>query len=86
MPAGGPEDLDAPPKFALGSKVRARRLVRNDGTFPHLPTGAVLVEPGDLGYVRDHGSFLQRYRVYEIDFVRSRRIVGMRAAELEPAE
>lgn len=86
MPAGGPEDLGAAPKFALGSKVRARRLVRNDGTVPTVPMGAVLVEPGDLGYVRDLGSFLQRYRVYEVDFVRSRRVVGMRAAELEPAE
>lgn len=80
------DDLHEAPKFALGRKVRACSLVRNDGTFPAMSPGEVLVRPGDVGYVRDIGSFLQRYRIYEIDFVRTRRVVGMRAGELEPAE
>nr|WP_207140351.1 nitrogen fixation protein NifZ [Rhodovibrio salinarum] len=78
--------MDAPPRFVLGSKVRARAAVRNDGSVPHVPVGDLLVEPGDLGYVRDIGSFLQRFRIYEIDFIRSGRIIGMRAGELEPAD
>lgn len=79
-------EIDRPPAFALGTKVRARVLVRNDGTFPGARVGDVLIEPGATGYVRDVGAFLQRYWIYEVDFIASRRVVGMRAAELESAE
>ncbi|MBB4265952.1 nitrogen fixation protein NifZ [Roseospira visakhapatnamensis] len=79
-------EIDTPPAFAPGTKVRARALVRDDGTFPGARVGDVLVEPGALGYVREVGSFLQRFWIYEVDFIDSRRIVGMRAAELESAE
>ena len=79
-------EIDAPPVFALGTKVRSRALVRNDGTFPGARVGDVLIEPGAVGYVREVGTFLQRYWIYEVDFIASRRVVGMRAAELESAE
>ena len=88
-PAEAPADvleLDRPPCFDLGEKVRATALIRNDGTFPGAPVGEVLVQPGDVGYVRDIGSFLQRFRIYAIDFIGKNRIVGLRADELESAE
>jgi nitrogen fixation protein NifZ len=79
-------ELDRPPCFALGEKVRATALIRNDGTFPGAPVGEILVQPGDVGYVRDIGSFLQRFRIYAVDFIGRNRIVGLRAGELESAE
>ncbi|KAA5607613.1 nitrogen fixation protein NifZ [Roseospira marina] len=82
----GPLEIDLPPAFQLGEKVRATALVRNDGTFPGLAVGDVLVQPGNEGYVRDIGSFLQRYRIYAVDFIGLNRIVGLRAGELESAE
>ncbi len=79
-------DLAHPPRFAPGTRVRAVTEVRNDGTFPGAAMGEILVRPGEIGFVRELGSFLQRYRVYEVDFVTSGRVVGMRAGELEAAE
>ncbi|MBB4287658.1 nitrogen fixation protein NifZ [Roseospira goensis] len=76
-------EIASPPVFAPGSKVRARTLVRNDGTMPGHAVGDMLVEAGDIGYVRDVGAYLQRFWIYEVDFVSSRRVVGMRAEELE---
>ncbi len=75
-------EIDGPPRFLRGTKVRACRAVRNDGTFPGRPVGAVLVEAGDEGYVAAIGSFLQRYYVYDVDFVGRGYRVGMRAGEL----
>jgi nitrogen fixation protein NifZ len=76
-------ELDAPPAFGCGDKVRAIRLVRNDGTFPGKTVGEALVSAGDVGYVCSIGTFLQRYFIYGVDFVERGRIVGMRAGELE---
>jgi nitrogen fixation protein NifZ len=76
-------EIDTPPRFALGSKVRARALVRNDGTMPGHAVGDVLVQAGDEGYVRDVGAFLQQFWIYAVDFIGSRRVVGMRADELD---
>jgi len=79
-------EIDRPPCFAPGQKVRATALIRNDGTFPGAPVGEVLARPGDVGYVRDIGTFLQRHRIYAVDFIGLNRIVGLRAGELECAE
>jgi len=79
-------EIDRPPVFAPGTKVRARTMVRNDGTYPGARVGDVLIEAGAVGYVREVGSFLQRMWIYEVDFIESKRVVGMRAAELESAE
>ncbi len=75
-------ELHRPPTFLPGTKVKATRLVKNDGTFPGREVGEVLVRKGDVGYVRDVGTFLQRYYVYAVDFVDRRAVVGMRAREL----
>lgn len=76
-------EIDGPPAFALGEKVRARKHVRNDGTFPGHAVGERLVEKGDLGFVTGIGTFLQQFYVYRVDFFEHGRVVGMRAKELE---
>ena len=90
MPETGPlaDALEAieiyrPPELALGTKVRARVAVRNDGTFPGRRMGEVLLERGEIGYVNRVGTFLQRYYIYSVDFFRLGCVVGMRAHELE---
>ncbi|WP_299438352.1 nitrogen fixation protein NifZ [uncultured Rhodospira sp.] len=79
-------EIDRPPVFEPGTKVRARVPVRDDGTTAGARIGDVLVEAGDVGYVRSVGAFLQRHWIYDVDFIRTLRVVGMRAHELESAE
>ena len=77
-----PIEVYGEPVFAPGEKVQAIKRVRNDGTYPQRNIGEVLVQQGDVGYVRDIGTFLQRFYVYAVEFVDSGTIVGMRAGEL----
>lgn len=79
-------ELDGPPRFDYGQKVRSRRLVRNDGTFPGKDIGDVLVKKGEVGYVASIGTFLQQFYIYGVDFVDRGYCVGMRAKELETVE
>ncbi|MFC4486543.1 nitrogen fixation protein NifZ [Tepidiphilus baoligensis] len=74
------------PVFTYGQKVRARKNVRNDGTFPGAEIGEILVCKGDVGYVQGIGTFLQQFYIYAVDFVDRARLVGMRAKELEAVE
>ncbi len=76
-------ELELPAVFEEGQKVRALRDVRNDGTYPGRPVGDVLIAAGDVGYVKNIGTYLQMYYIYGIDFYEKRIIVGMRARELE---
>ncbi|MEJ2385755.1 MAG: nitrogen fixation protein NifZ [Chromatiaceae bacterium] len=73
------------PRFDHGDEVRVRRNVRNDGTFPGEPTGALLVRRGSVGYVRDVGTFLQDQIIYSVHFLENNRLVGCREEELQPA-
>jgi nitrogen fixation protein NifZ len=75
-------ELRKPPRFEPGEKVRSTRLVRNDGTFPGREVGEVLVKKGDVGYVRDVGTFLQRFYIYAVEFVDRGAVVGMKGREL----
>lgn len=79
-------ELDGPPALEIGTKVRARQDVRNDGTFPGRAMGEFLVRRGDIGYVNRVGTFLQRYYIYGVDFYEHGYIVGMRNKELEVVE
>ena len=79
-------ELDGPPAFAVGDKVRALRLIRNDGSFLGRRIGDPLVDEGEVGYVREIGTFLQRFFIYEIDFYERGMVVGMRGKELELIE
>ncbi len=61
------------------------RNVRNDGTYPGLEVGKLLVRRGSVGFVRDVGTFLQDQVVYSVHFLEVGRLVGCRAEELQLA-
>jgi nitrogen fixation protein NifZ len=73
------------PAFDYGDAVRVLRTVRNDGTYPGLPTGALLLRRGSVGFVRDVGTFLQDQIIYSVHFLDQDRMVGCREEELQPA-
>ena len=50
-------ELDGPPQYEYGQKVRSSCGVRNDGTFPGKEIGEVLVKKGEEGYVILIGTF-----------------------------
>lgn len=79
-------EIDRPPQFAYGQKVRSLMNVRNDGTFPGMEIGDILVEKGEVGYVTSIGTFLQQFYIYGVDFYERGHIVGMKARELDMAE
>ena len=79
-------ELDSQPAFNYGQKVRSRKTVRNDGTFPGKEIGEILIKKGDWGYVASIGTFLQQFYIYGIDFYERGYRVGMKAKELEPSE
>jgi nitrogen fixation protein NifZ len=76
-------EIDAPPRFDYGEKVRSRFTVRNDGTFRGKEIGEVLVAKGDVGYVASIGTFLQQFYIYGVEFVAHGYRVGMKGRELE---
>jgi nitrogen fixation protein NifZ len=76
-------ELDGPPSFDYGERVRSRRTIRNDGTFGGKDIGDVLVEKGDEGYVVNIGTFLQQFYIYGVDFPAKGYCVGMKRKELE---
>ncbi len=81
------------PRFDYGTIVRVTRNVRNDGTYPGLATGKLLVRRGATGYVRDVGTFLQDQLIYTVAFLDTGipgdtegRVVGCREEELIGAD
>ncbi len=74
------------PEFDYGDEVRVVRNVRNDGTYPGVDVGKLLVRRGSVGFVRDVGTFLQDQLVYSVHFLQEDRLVGCRAEELISAE
>ncbi|HIK06771.1 MAG TPA: nitrogen fixation protein NifZ [Trichormus sp. M33_DOE_039] len=79
-------ELDLEPAFELGEKVRLRKQIKNDGTFPGREIGEILAKKGEIGYVSSIGTFLQRSYIYAIHFLDKGIIVGCREKELESAE
>ncbi len=77
-------ELSDPPFFAYGEKVRARRTIRNDGTYAGKEIGDVLAKKGEEGYVVSIGTFLQQFYIYGVEFTESGNRVGMKRKELEP--
>jgi len=74
------------PRFDYGDPVRVIRPIRNDGTYPGAPVGALLVRRGSVGHVRQVGAFLQNQIIYAVHFLDSNgRLVGCRETELIPA-
>jgi nitrogen fixation protein NifZ len=75
-------EISGPPRFAFGERVLSRSVVRNDGTFPGKEIGTVIVQRGEVGYVRSIGTFLQQFYIYGVEWVERGYQVGMRAKEL----
>lgn len=75
-------EVYSPPRFQPGDRVVSRLNVKNDGTMFGREIGEVVVRKGDVGYVRDIGTFLQQFYIYAVDFIERGNIVGMRAREL----
>lgn len=76
-------ELDDPPAFEIGEKVKIKKLIRNDGTFPGKDIGETLAKKGEVGYVINIGTFLQTSYIYSVHFLYTGYIVGCRQHELE---
>ncbi|WP_330082728.1 nitrogen fixation protein NifZ [Methylocystis iwaonis] len=79
-------EVDGPPYFDYGDKVRAKRTIRNDGTFPGKDIGEVLAKKGEIGYIVNIGTFLQQFYIYGVEFESTGNRVGMKRKELEMVE
>lgn len=79
-------ELDNPPRFDFGEKVKSKKFIRNDGTFRGAEIGEVLVKKGQVGYVKSINTFLQQFYIYAIDFPELGYAVGMKGRELESVD
>ena len=79
-------EINSPPTFEIGEKVRLRKLVKNDGTFPGKEIGVVLAKKGDIGYVASIGTYLQQFYIYAVHFLDTGFVIGCRKKELESVE
>ncbi|MBD2502028.1 nitrogen fixation protein NifZ [Anabaena azotica] len=79
-------ELDSEPVYEVGEKVRLRKQIKNDGTFPGREIGEILAKKGDIGYVASIGTFLQSSYIYAVHFLDKGIVVGCKAKELESAE
>ncbi|MTJ79507.1 MAG: nitrogen fixation protein NifZ [Telmatospirillum sp.] len=77
-------ELSGPPAFEFGQRVRARRTVRNDGTYAGREIGDILARKGEEGIVVHIGTFLQQFYIYGVEFPASGNRVGMKRRELDP--
>lgn len=73
-------------RFDFGESVRLTRNVRNDGTYPGMAIGDLLIRRGSIGNVIEMGTFLQDQVIYTVHFLDQGRMVGCRAEELIPAD
>lgn len=74
------------PAFNYGDDVRVIRNVRNDGTYPGMDVGQLLVRRGAVGCVYDVGTYLQDQLIYRVHFLEEGRMVGCREEELISAQ
>lgn len=74
------------PKYEYGNEVRVTRNVRNDGTYPGMDTGQLLVKRGAVGYVQNVGTFLQDQIIYSVHFIDINRVIGCREEEIIGAD
>jgi len=73
-------------RFEYGEAVRVTRNVRNDGTYPGLDVGVLLVRRGSVGHVVNVGTFLQDQVIFTVHFLNQGRMVGCRLEELMSAD
>lgn len=74
------------PRYEYGEEVRLTRNVRNDGTYPGMEVGVLLIKRGAVGCVYDVGTYLQDQLIYRVHFMEEGRTVGCREEELIPAD
>ncbi len=79
-------ELDGPPMYDMGTRVRCKKVLRNDGTFPGKDIGYHLAKKGDIGYIVGIGTYLQRAYIYSVHFLETNFVVGCLSKELEQAE
>jgi len=70
------------PAYEYGEEVRLIRNVRNDGTYPGMEVGELLIKRGSIGCVYDVGTYLQDQLIYRVHFLDQGRTVGCRQEEL----
>ncbi len=70
------------PKYEFGDEVRIIRNVRNDGTYPGVSIGTLLIRRGATGFVMNVGTFLQDQLIYTVNILEQNKIVGFREEEL----
>ncbi|MCF8007540.1 MAG: nitrogen fixation protein NifZ [Methylovulum sp.] len=73
-------------RFDFGEAVRVTRNVRNDGTYPGLDVGHLLIRRGSVGNVIEVGTFLQDQVIFTVHFLAHGRMVGCRLEELISAD
>jgi nitrogen fixation protein NifZ len=73
-------------RFEFGESVRITRNVRNDGTYPGMEVGELLIRRGSVGNVTNVGTFLQDQVIFTAHFLTSGRMVGCRLEELIGAD
>jgi len=76
-------EIAYPPVFNYGDKVRSKKLVKNDGTFPNKEIGELLVKKAMLATLFPLAPFCSSFYIYGVDFYERGYIVGMKAKELE---
>ncbi len=69
-------------RFEFGEEVRVTRNIRNDGTYPGMDVGNLLVRRGSVGNVVEVGTFLQDQIIFTVHFLDQGRMVGCRLEEL----
>jgi nitrogen fixation protein NifZ len=69
-------------RFEFGEEVRVTRNVRNDGTYPGMEVGELLIRRGSVGNVVEVGTFLQDQIIFTVHFLQLGRMVGCRLEEL----
>ncbi len=79
-------ELNEPPRYNYGQRVRTKRTIRNDGTYCGKDVGDVLAKKGEEGYVCNIGTFLQQYYIFGVEFIETGNKVGMKTRELEAVD
>lgn len=74
------------PEFDYGDPVRVLRNLHNNGTYPGIETGELLVRRGSIGFVQDVGTFLQDRIIYAVHFLTEDKLVGCREVELQSVD
>ncbi len=79
-------ELNLPPAFEIGEKVRVRKLLKNDGTFPGKEVGASFSEQRRYRLHSQYRTYLQTSYIYAVHFLETGFVVGCKKKELESVE